>query len=161
MHVTEEVIYGYDLVYSLKGYEMLKQSLWGKPVEYVFEAAQKAEGIVAELGQAVDVLESPPSVNKQIRVYDCDKRLCMYAEYFDEFSDWRFGRIIYVSCLVVRQGIQMDVLLPQFVNWAVNNLDGLKIQAVRFISARKGKEDLTIYLPGIEQLHYLMVRINL
>lgn len=36
MHVTDERLYGYDLVYSLKGYELLKHSLQTMPKEFVF-----------------------------------------------------------------------------------------------------------------------------
>jgi len=42
MHVTEESLYGYDLIYSLKGFEMLKKSLHNNPTQYVFDVTESA-----------------------------------------------------------------------------------------------------------------------
>lgn len=56
------------------------------------------------------------------------------AQYFEEFSDWRFGIIRYVRSLFLENEAVLAELVPELISELVAS-SGLKVAAVRFIAS--------------------------
>ena len=78
------------------------------------------------------------------------------AQYFEEFSDWRFGIIRYVRSLFLEDPSTLAELVPELISQLVASSD-LKVAAVRFIAS----EAVAQTLKGGHLEHYDLLAIDL
>ena len=149
MDVLEGVsMYGFDFVY---GKEELPNVTKIYSKKLVALSGEETKGLI-------DILKSNSSNHVPISIYSEDT-LVGYLEYFEEFSDWRYGRTINIMTLLVKGGEGKEVM-AWVLDCFKNHLGGLDVNAIRFFVGGEGEGRLK-ELVEIPRLHYYVLGADL
>lgn len=114
-------MHGYDFIYE-------KNELPKASKDYTF----KHETLKDTNHNLVDILKTESNDHKPLCVFE-GETLVGYAEYFEEFSDWRYGRTINImKLLLTKDGLDV---FGGMLNYLKEKSPGLSVSAIRFYTS--------------------------